>query len=611
MAQRGVGQVWLLIALAALAVGAMLVWATAREVAQPVAIAEQGYVQSDTCVRCHPSHYETWHDTYHRTMTQEASAEAVQGDFNDARYVYQGVTSRFTMQDGRYFMETLDTAGQMSQFEILRTVGSRRVQQYVTKIDDRYIRLPLAWNIEDGRWIHLNGGFLDPDGADFNDHLAIWDGNCIFCHNVNADPGYDLEAKRYDSSVAELGIACEACHGPGEAHIARNANPVRRYYLYLAGEHDPTIVNPTTLPIAQQVQTCGHCHGQRLPNPPERIREFFSEGDPYTAGEDLSQYTTPLMRDSHLEGVDITLRFWNDGTPRLSAYEYQGLLMSEGHGPASGLSCITCHNVHGGDPKGMIDEVMRGQEGCLQCHEEIRADVAAHTGHEATSAGSDCYACHMPNTTYGLIATHPSHHITSPDPSRAWQYQMPEACTLCHVDQSAPWAAQEWATMFDQPLPGDIPTSADFAVAEVIRALLAGDVVQRAVAAEALRDPDAYPSDDPKAMLWAIPFLLRTMEHDRYPTIRYFAYRAARDIAARAYPDDATLAALPLFDYLAPGEQRRTVITAWQQWWAALDKASLPRPGPAVPLDAQWNLREEIVVPLLESQSSDPVSIGE
>ena len=60
------------------------------------------------------------------------------------------------------------------------TVGSRRIQQYVTRIGDRHVRLPLAWNIEEKRWVHLNGAFLHPDGSDFNTHRADWDNNCIF-----------------------------------------------------------------------------------------------------------------------------------------------------------------------------------------------------------------------------------------------------------------------------------------------------------------------------------------------------------------------------------------------------------------------------------------------
>ncbi len=42
-----------------------------------------GFVGSDTCRACHPREYSTWHDSFHRTMTQLATPEAVIGDFAD------------------------------------------------------------------------------------------------------------------------------------------------------------------------------------------------------------------------------------------------------------------------------------------------------------------------------------------------------------------------------------------------------------------------------------------------------------------------------------------------------------------------------------------------
>ncbi|MGH9420003.1 MAG: hypothetical protein ACRD3J_08525, partial [Thermoanaerobaculia bacterium] len=42
---------------------------------RPVQTPEDGYVSSNTCRACHPSQYETWRGSYHRTMTQVATPE--------------------------------------------------------------------------------------------------------------------------------------------------------------------------------------------------------------------------------------------------------------------------------------------------------------------------------------------------------------------------------------------------------------------------------------------------------------------------------------------------------------------------------------------------------
>ncbi len=589
--------------LALLFVGPIAVARVAAEVGEATDIRRAAYVQSTTCRRCHPDHYDSWYRTFHRTMTQPAGPEAVLGDFNGASYTFQGVTSRFFQQNARYFIETLNTQGQLQTFEIAMTVGSRRVQQYVTRIGDRHVRLPLAWNIEERRWFHLNGGFLHPDGSDFNTHTALWDANCIFCHNVKARPGYDWNTQVFNSGVAQLGIACEACHGPGEEHITRNANPVRRYFLYLEGR-DPTIISPLELSQEQQVQVCGHCHGQRLPAPLGRIEEFLAVGDPYTAGDDLNAYTTPIWHDSKLEGIDLSLRFWPDGTPRLTAYEYQAILQTKDYQEGE-LTCISCHNMHGGDPAGMIDEAMRGPEACLQCHEEVREDIPGHTHHLAESSGSDCYACHMPKITYGLLDVHPTHRIQRPEPARAWRYNMPEACTLCHTNQTATWAANDFSAIFEKPFPEDLPSTAEFRVAENVRALLSGDVVQRAVAVMAFSDPNSY-LDDPVDRLWAVPFLILTME-DAYPAIRHFAYRSLNALLESASIEAPGAA----FDPLAPPDARAAAVEAWRAWWAAFDKAEIEHPGPAVPLDARLLPDPMVVDSLLARQEDKIIEIGE
>ena len=571
---------------------------SAHEVRQERPLKDVSYVGSAACKGCHPDHTASWYRTFHRTMTQVATSASVLGNFDNAALTFDGVTSKFRRDGNHFIIETLDATGKPRAYDIERTVGSRRVQQYVTREKDRFIRLPLAWDVAEKRWFHLNGGFLDPDGTDFNQHRALWDANCIFCHNVKAQPGYDWETARFDSHVAELGIACEACHGPGAEHAALNRNPLRRYWLHATHAKDPSIVDPVRLAPLQRVQVCGHCHGQRLPNPPERIRSLLSMGDPFTPGEDLSLYTVPIHRDSTLAGVDLTQRFWKDGTPRLTAYEYQALLMTRDF-QAGGLTCEHCHALHGGDPRGMITKEMRGPQACASCHAAIVQNAAAHAKHRPGSSGTDCYACHLPKIVYGLMDVHPTHRISIPDPSRAWTYEMPDACTLCHLDKTAAWAE---ASLGRSARP---PPDAGFAVPETLRALLSGDVVQRAVAVRALGEGD----------LWTIPFFLLAME-DNYGAVRHFAVRGLRAVVERsalAHPELAAgFAGLPRFEPQADASERARVLEVYRVWWAGTDKHAIPRPDPAVPLDAQLEPVRDTVRMLREKRRAQPeIQIGE
>ena len=604
---------WVVAALAGAVALGVAVRAAAADVRESQREPQAPYATSAGCLACHPDHDASWRRTFHRTMTQQATPSSVVGDFSGREYRALGVTSRFLRQGDRFFIETLNGVGEMKRYEVLRTVGSRRYQQYLTREGDRYVRLPLAWDIEERRWFHLDAGFLDPDGTDFNHHRALWDGNCIFCHNTGPRPGFDWSNRTFDSSVEELGIACEACHGPGTFHAERNRNPVRRYWLHVTREPDPTIVTPTRLSPARSVQVCGHCHGQRLPNPSDRIRQLMSDGDPFRPGDDLGEYTTPLQMGSSLPGVDVPARFWRDGTPRLTAYEYQGLLMSKDFkgGAEGGLTCEHCHRMHSGDPKGMIPPAMRGPDACRSCHGEIVAKAAEHSGHRAGGSGTDCYACHLPKITYGLLRMHPTHRIQDPDPARAWRFQMPEACTLCHTDRSARWAAESWARMYRKAVPEDLPAET---AAESVRALLGGDVVQRAAAAESLGDERSY-TEDPVARLWAVPFLAAAMERDSYPAVRHLAERAARRLVARAsarWPELAAKArSTPDFDPMdAPA--RRAAVAGWYRGlWEGLDRTRVPRPDASVPLDERMLPVASVIDRLGRTTPEPAVSIGE
>jgi hypothetical protein len=211
----------------------------------------------------------------------------------------------------------------------------------------------------------------------------------------------------------------------------------------------------------------------------------------------------------------------------------------------------------------------------------------------------------MPDITYGLLHIHPTHHIENPDPAKAWRYEMPEACTLCHTNETAVWAAETQADLFDAQPATALPDDPAFDTAEPIRALLMGDVVQRAVALNALAHERSY-AETAESQLWVVPFLLLAME-DNYPAIRFMAWRGLRDVTSRANM------ALPLydFDYLADATMRRRDLQTLHTWWQELDKSDVPFPGTAVPLTAQFELDRTLTDPLLARRSNEQINIGE
>ncbi|HXS98133.1 MAG TPA: tetratricopeptide repeat protein [Candidatus Limnocylindrales bacterium] len=151
---------------------------------------------------------------------------------------------------------------------------------------------------------------------------------CFRCHSTG-----DLTlSSSFAIQPAEYGIRCEACHGPGGAHVA-------------AGGGAATIRSPKRLNAVELNGFCGTCHRK----PPEA----GVEGD----------WTDP----------------WN--------VRHQPASLSQAacfRGSAGRLSCLTCHDPHAP----LVTSAKAYDQRCQGCHEQVR--------HRTATAGTACVTCHMP-----------------------------------------------------------------------------------------------------------------------------------------------------------------------------------------------------------------------
>lgn len=428
--------------------------------------------------------------------------------------------------------------GVLIDLDVTLTVGSHRYQQYVARVDrgggpGELWRLPVAWHLGEQRWIPMNAAFLEPegepgDGDDFLRHFSRWNDNCILCHNTDPVPGLLDRSSgtgpkgQFASRVGEFGIACEACHGPAGAHLERQSDPARRL---LGGAGDPAIAHPGRLTPGDESGLCGRCHGNRIA---ADVASVLRSGDGFLPGEPLASVSRPIFADSHVGGSEETpfaARFWPDGTPRLSAYEYQGLLQSPcfNQGEAGGMGCNHCHDMHGDEPDMQVRAGRKGQAACDGCH----TLDASHGGHRRGTV--DCQGCHMPRITYGLLEGMISHRVSSPDPA-AWvgRHDQPDACTQCHVDRSRQWAAEQLPRL---GLRGGVRVEGVEESAEegwgprVLLDLHGGDPVQRGLAAHALARAEV-PVPAATRLAWLVDAL-----EDGYPAVRWMAWRAMQRLA--------------------------------------------------------------------------------
>ncbi|MEE2614320.1 MAG: cytochrome c3 family protein [Verrucomicrobiota bacterium] len=582
----------------------------------PYRRADNEYAGSSSCKECHTDEHKSWHDSYHRSMTQIMSPESVKASFNGQSLSFEG--ERFTMhkRNGEYWttIESIEATKKSPNGKDPNAIdvrmgmvtGSHHMQVFWLPgmMGNLQIGFPFAWLIEDKRWAPRNSLFIrDP-------HTVIskenWNMNCIRCHTTGPKPKPNQEAQRFESQVADLGISCEACHGPGQQHVDRQISLAvitdedRKQAL---ASESLSIIQPADLDHKRSTQVCGSCHGMKWFDKSENWTE---EGFRYRPGDDLTK-TTPIIQPSKADKQEwlkpvleknpeiLADFFWEDGKIRVTGREYNGLLESPCHQRGT-MSCVSCHSMHKSDPNDQLARGMRTNQACLQCHKEMGDNITAHTLHAANSAGSNCYNCHMPHTSYGLLKAIRSHTIETPNVATTLKTGRPNACNLCHLDKTLDWTAEHLAKRTNKPktnVPNIHKTTAASAVW-----LLNGDAGQRALAAWHMGWEPALLASGTG---WQSPMLADSL-NDPYSAVRYIANKA---LLKQPGFDSFK------FDFVADEVERIEKQKKAMEIWLNSEKSKNPVPSDTILLNDQGLRQNKRVQDLISTRNNRPMRLRE
>jgi predicted CXXCH cytochrome family protein len=323
-----------------------------------------GYVGAKACESCHRQVHDTWTAGRHSKMIQAATPAAVKGDFSKSGATLQGRRYGFRAADGQYFITESELTGKPQEHRVEFTLGSRRVQHYLTTIDKgRIIVLAPSWDVQRGQWFH-NVEIIRPDEDD-RQVVQQWNKSCVGCHVSRQDNAYDPSTRAYRTDWMDFGTSCERCHGPGRAHVeARTA---------------ASIVRPTRLDANTNSMVCGQCHSLRTAINPE-----------YKAGDDYYDYFVPTLEYAPYVRPHASQDppYWADGRPRRFSNDAIGLWESACF-LRGGATCTTCHtNPHLPDvDKNPQLTTVSSNALCTKCHQEIGARVAAHHAAQGRQRG--------------------------------------------------------------------------------------------------------------------------------------------------------------------------------------------------------------------------------
>lgn len=571
------------------------------------------FAGSASCRACHPDQYTSWHRSYHRTMTQTASPESVRGKFDNVNLELDGESFRLERRGDEFWVNMVDpdwtirqetspaannsgdsvapASGESppprEQFRITMLTGSHHMQAYWVdnQHGNRQYNFPFIYLFEQERWVPRRSVFLrDPKARRW---IQVWNVGCIDCHSTGGQPRQKEDAVSFDTRVAELGIACEACHGPAAEHVRLNADPRRRYALHLKQTGDGSIVNPARLSAKRSSEVCGRCHSV---HGPRNAKDWEQNGERFRPGEDL-EAKVQVVR--HMKSTEQRRgSFWNDDMVRVSGREYNGLVRTPCFQKGE-MSCLSCHSMHQSSPTNQIAKGMESNTACAQCHQSLSQKLEQHTHHSANSSGSLCYNCHMPYTSYGLLKALRSHQISNPGVLATLQTGRPNACNLCHLDKTLDWTAQRLSAWYKIP-PVELSPEETTVAASVLWTLK-GDAGQRALTAWHM---GWKPAQEISNDSWLAPYLAVLIE-DPYSAVRYIAGRSLKRLPG--YDNFVC-------DFLAPPDELHRSSTRASEIWT---KTAKPVANASLLLDKDGHLEKSAVETLLKSRNNRVVQLDE
>jgi Tfp pilus assembly protein PilF len=396
---------------------------------QPLMKVSAEFVGSSKCGSCHKEAYDKWKGSHHDKAMEVASEQTVLGDFNNAFFEYEGITTRFYQKGKKFFVNTQGPEGEMGDFEVTHTFGVYPLQQYLVPFPGGRLQcLTIAWDSKDRKWFTLPNHVSDPnDWLHWTKNAQNWNGMCAECHSTNLKKGYDPVSDTYNTTWSEIDVGCEACHGPGSQHVVWADRPAM---ARLPSDDFELVVNTGNLNPREQLRICAPCHSRR-----STLGDFSHEG------KDLLDYVLPALIT---EGV-----YYPDGQILEEVYVHGSFVQSKMY--RSGVRCSDCHDIHS------MKRIKEGNDLCLQCHRADTYNTKDHHFHKKTDMGkpSDgwlCERCHMPGRYYMGNDYRPDHSIRVPRPDLSIIYNTPNSCNMssCHDDKTVEWSVENYRKWYGQ-----------------------------------------------------------------------------------------------------------------------------------------------------------------
>ncbi len=339
------------------------------------------YVGMETCKQCHLEKFETFQHTgmgksFGKADTLKSAANfgnsIINDPFLDFNYFPFWNGDQLNLKEFR--LKNGDTVyTRIEQVDYI--IGSGQHTNSHLQEGNGYVhQMPFTYYTQSGK-LDLPPGFEDGNNTRFSRLIGL---ECMSCHN--AMPVDFVKGSQNKFDKIPLGIDCERCHGPGEAHVSKI---MRGDITDTAVAIDYSIVNPRKLEVDLQFELCQRCHLQG--NAVLKEGKSFFDFKPGMQLSDVMDVYLPRYSNSDEEFIMASHvdRFKKSECFKQSADQFL---------------CTSCHNPHISVKETNISNFNRKCESCHtspkeECFESIEV---------RNLKGDNCVECHMPSS--GAIA---------------------------------------------------------------------------------------------------------------------------------------------------------------------------------------------------------------
>ena len=323
-------------------------------------IPNPGFVGPDACRACHAERVEEFMHTNHahtfRMPTVEKMPDGFQGERARFETRFPGLRFEMSQDANEFFVSSVratETGEQRTTKRIDLILGAGTADDVYIHWDDedRMFELPMAWLWPFDHW---GAAFFDPHLID--NYTREITPRCVECHNTwfQHVPG---TPNQYHRDEFILGVTCERCHGPAQAHVAfHEQHPDEKT--------SQKILHPGTLERERLIEVCTQCHANALKHRGPAFQ--------YRPGEPLEDYYRALI-------VEQTE---DDHVANQIKYLRQSACFQQ-----TEMTCITCHDPH------HRSESEDPTLSCRQCHQPEHCGESPRL---PEAVRDDCIGCHMP-----------------------------------------------------------------------------------------------------------------------------------------------------------------------------------------------------------------------